>query len=82
MPRPRAKNENRQLSCSSSPGSVSPSARNASLALPSSTPAAISTQAPLTRPTVAAVPEQAATARRQVGTSVPLYRPWLGRAMR
>ena len=36
LPRPSAKNEYRQLSCSSSPGSVSPSARKAALAVPPS----------------------------------------------
>ena len=34
--------------------------------------AAASTQAPATRPTITAVPVHLATARRQVGTCVPL----------
>jgi hypothetical protein len=64
LPRPSAKNAYRQLSCNSSPGSIRPSARKAPLAVPSSSAAATSTQAPATMPTTAAVPVQLATARR------------------
>ena len=72
LPRPSAKNEYRQLSCSRSPGSVRPSARNAARPAPPSNAAAASTQAPAAKPTTAAVPVQPATARRHVGRSVPL----------
>ena len=72
LPLPSAKNEYRQLSCSSSPGRVSPSARKAPFAEPWITTAAASTPAPVVRPTAAAVPVQRATARRHVRRSVPL----------
>ena len=71
-PRPSAKNENRQLSCSRSAGSVSPSARKADLAAPLSTVVTASTQAPVTTPTTPAVPVQLPTARRHVWRSTPL----------
>ena len=72
LPRPSAKNANRQLSCSNSPGNVSPSAKKASLAGPSSRAAATSTTEPVARPAITAVPVHITTARRQVGRSVPL----------
>ena len=72
LPRPCAKNEYRPLSCSSSPGSVSPRAIKASPAVPPSSRPATMAQAPATRPTISAVPVQRATARRQVGRYVPL----------
>ena len=65
LPRPSAKNANRQLSCSISPGSVSPRARKASLVVPQQH-GRRSTQAPVTRPTSRRA-GAAATARRQIG---------------
>ncbi len=72
LPRPIAKNEYRQLSCSMRAGKLSPSARKALLAVPPSSAATPSAQAPDTRPTAAAVPVQFATARRQAGRSALL----------
>ena len=71
-PRPTAKNEYRQLSCSVSPGKVSPSARNAIRVVPLSSAATVRMMAPVVRPTVKAVPVHLVMARRHVGMSVPL----------
>ena len=72
LPRPSAKNEYRQLSCSISAGRVRPRARNACPAVPLITAPAASTKTPMIRPTIVAVPVHLATARRQTRTRVPL----------
>ena len=72
LPRPSAKNAYRQLSCSKSAGSVSPSAMKASRAVPSSNKAATNAPMPEISPATAAVPAHFATARCQVGKSVSL----------
>ena len=72
LPCPSAKNEYRQLSCSSRPGRIRPSARKARPGVPPSSAAATSAHAPVIRPVTRAVPVHCATARRQLFTPVPL----------
>ena len=72
LPRPSAKNANRQLSWSISPGIVRPIATKATFAVPPSSTAKASIAAPPTRPTASAVPVQLLTARRQARVWAPL----------
>lgn len=77
-----AKNENRQASCSSSPGSMTPRQANASPTRPPRARPIARHATPMTAPTLSAVPEDRTTAPRQDASETPLKRTTSGSVAR
>ena len=81
-PLPAAKNENRQASCSSSPGSMTPRQTNAGPSRPPRPSPAATDTTPMAVPTPNAVPDDRTTAPRQDASGTPLKRTTSGSVAR
>ena len=82
LPWPSAKNEYRQLSCTSRPGRIRPRARKAGRGPPCRAAAAASAAVPAISPTTRAVPVVRAVTRRQAAGLTPLNLTSIGSVAR